>query len=157
MTLQASGQVVGGKVYRQTLAAFVSEHMCFIFAYAACQAFLRATPRDEPRTQKNAWPFPSSKSHTDWVCKSYRNGTNFSPPQENCCKDGETKSPGAGKSEIKRGDEREMETSKQMASVLALMRQQLEWAMHAESSRREHSVEASEALEIRMREMEVAK
>lgn len=42
-----------------------------------------------------------------------------------------------------------------MAALLSLVRQQLEWNMRTESGQHKHDVEAVEALEIRIRGMEV--
>lgn len=59
------------------------------------------------------------------------------------------------KPETDGGDERESVVTTQMSTLLALMRQQLEWTMRSETGRREQGIEAAEALETRMRGMEV--
>lgn len=53
--------------------------------------------------------------------------------------------------------EKEVESAalKQMSTLMALVRQQMEWTMRSEESRRGQGIGAAEALEIRMREMEV--
>lgn len=45
--------------------------------------------------------------------------------------------------------------AKQMATLVDLMRQQMEWNMRSESGRREQDLGSAEALETRMRGMEV--
>lgn len=49
----------------------------------------------------------------------------------------------------------ESATMKQMTTLVGLMRQQMEWSMRSEDAKREHGIGAAEALETRMREMEV--
>lgn len=44
---------------------------------------------------------------------------------------------------------------RQMSTLVDLMRQQMEWTMRSEESRREQGLGAAEALETRMRGMEV--
>lgn len=44
---------------------------------------------------------------------------------------------------------------KQMTTLVGLMRQQMEWSMRNEDAKRDHGIGAAEALETRMREMEV--
>lgn len=44
---------------------------------------------------------------------------------------------------------------KQMSTVVALMRQQMEWTIRSEDGRREQGLGVAEALETRMRKMEV--
>lgn len=45
---------------------------------------------------------------------------------------------------------------KQMSTLVDLMRQQMEWTMRSEDGRREQGLGAAEALETRMRGMEVS-
>lgn len=47
--------------------------------------------------------------------------------------------------------------SKQMATLIELMRHQMEWSMRSESGRREQDLGCAEALETRMRGIEVLK
>lgn len=44
---------------------------------------------------------------------------------------------------------------KQMTTLVGMMRQQMEWSMRSEDAKREHGIGAAEALETRMRGMEV--
>ena len=45
--------------------------------------------------------------------------------------------------------------TKQMSTVVELMRQQLEWSMRSERGKRDHDIGSAEALETRMRGIEV--
>lgn len=49
----------------------------------------------------------------------------------------------------------ESAAAKQMATLVDLMRQQMEWNMRSESGRREQDLGSAEALDTRMRGMEV--
>lgn len=44
---------------------------------------------------------------------------------------------------------------RQMSTLVGLMKQQMEWTMRAEEGRREQGMGAQDALEMRMRKMEV--
>lgn len=57
--------------------------------------------------------------------------------------------------EIEATAARESATTKQMSTLVDLMRQQMEWSMKNESSRREQDLGSTEALETRMRGIEV--
>lgn len=67
---------------------------------------------------------------------------------------GEEKVTGADK-ENEAAVARESATMKQMSTLVDLMRQQMEWSMKSESSRREKDLGSAEALEKRMRGIEV--
>lgn len=45
----------------------------------------------------------------------------------------------------------------EMTTLVALLKQQTEWAMRAQEARRAESLDAAEALEMRMRKMEVSR
>lgn len=47
-------------------------------------------------------------------------------------------------------------SSTQMSTLLALLKHQTEWTMRVEEGRREQDMTATEALEMRMREIEVS-
>lgn len=49
----------------------------------------------------------------------------------------------------------ESTASEQMSNLLVLLKQQMEWTMRAEECRREQGIGVAEALETRMRQMEV--
>lgn len=57
--------------------------------------------------------------------------------------------------EIEATAARESATTKQVSTLVDLMRQQMEWSMKSESSRREQDLGSVEALETRMRGIEV--
>lgn len=79
-------------------------------------------------------------------------GDVFKSSQGKSPSEGNIGSPRAGG----RGDgEEASNTSEQMAALLSLVRQQLEWNMRTETGQNKHDVEAVEALEIRIRGMEV--
>lgn len=67
----------------------------------------------------------------------------------------EAKSTATNKVHREEDSAQDSEAMKQIATLVTLMRQQMEWTKRSDDSKREQQIGAAEALEIRMRKMEV--